>query len=340
MTGKGHLANLNYLTFRGALVGLGANSWGPVGISVPEGLSLGLSCGWGLGRWGTRAVGVVVASCLLLGGSRSLAWPVSAGIAPLSVRSVGEATIGEATIGEATIALRTQESFPPLRLVPLVRPFARPLLGAGDGEAWRSQWLPLANPASPPASRPAIRATVSPASSPASSPAVRATISPASPSVPTAAVTSDRALGTSAESAPGQRLIPTRLPAAEARSAGQGLAPAAGTGIFRVGNQTDHPLRVALLSRHPSNGVKKLAVEGGQVGLVDPVHWDFAPGEGKASGLILSLAAGDIEIGPGDVLVVFAQDGSQRYWGPFVVGETPLPYWHQERQEWQLLVQP
>ncbi len=152
--------------------------------------------------------------------------------------------------------------------------------------------------------------------------------------------TRERSVGQSAESSPDRAVVPIRAAAAEARSPGPALADAAGTGTFRVGNQTDHPLRVALLSRHPSAGAKKLAADGTALGLADPVHWDFAPGEGKVNGLILSLREGDIEIGPGDVLVVFAQDGSQRYWGPFVVGETPLPYWHQERQEWQLLVQP
>lgn len=122
------------------------------------------------------------------------------------------------------------------------------------------------------------------------------------------------------------------------------VGPEAPTGVFRVGNQTEHPVRIALLVRRSShlpegNAAKKAAIEP-SVFSSEPVHWDFAPGEGERSGLVLSLAEGQLRLGRGDVLVVFAQDGSQRYWGPYVVGETPLPYWNAERQEWQLLVQP
>jgi hypothetical protein len=37
--------------------------------------------------------------------------------------------------------------------------------------------------------------------------------------------------------------------------------------------------------------------------------------------------------------VAFAQDGSRRYWGPYVVGETSSPEWNPQTQEWQLVLQ-
>lgn len=107
-------------------------------------------------------------------------------------------------------------------------------------------------------------------------------------------------------------------------------------GFLRVGNHTEHPIRLALLQRAPTapnpTPLPPLVSP-------EPFHWDFAPGEGWVQGLILSLPEGDLSLIPGDVLVAFAQDGSHRYWGPFVVGETDLPYWHPEQQEWQLLIQ-
>ncbi len=115
------------------------------------------------------------------------------------------------------------------------------------------------------------------------------------------------------------------------------------SGSFRVGNQTEHPLRIALLPRQV-NGQKDGA---GSKDLqatarydIEPIHWDFAPGEGGQAGLVLSLPQGDLQLEAGDVLVAFAQDGSRRYWGPYVVGQTQLPYWNLDRQEWQLLIQP
>ncbi|MGA1411158.1 MAG: hypothetical protein ACO37W_15640 [Prochlorotrichaceae cyanobacterium] len=121
---------------------------------------------------------------------------------------------------------------------------------------------------------------------------------------------------------------------------------------FRVGNQTPHPVRIALLQRfrvgetgseaqaefNPAlpNTMANFPV----TDLKEPVHWDFEPGEGSYQGLILSLPEGDLALNPGDVLVAFAQDGSRRYWGPYVVGETSLPYWNEARSEWQLLLQP
>ncbi|VXD15562.1 hypothetical protein [Planktothrix paucivesiculata] len=98
-------------------------------------------------------------------------------------------------------------------------------------------------------------------------------------------------------------------------------------GSFRVSNLTEHPVRVALLSRSAPN-------------ITEPVHWDFAPAEGSGEGLILSLPREDLILKSGDILVVFAPDGSRYYWGPYIVGETPLPAWNSQDQEWELVIKP
>ncbi|MBE9145304.1 hypothetical protein [Planktothrix mougeotii] len=98
-------------------------------------------------------------------------------------------------------------------------------------------------------------------------------------------------------------------------------------GSFRVSNLTEHPVRVALLTRS-------------SVGNTEPVHWDFAPEEGSKEGLILSLPEKDLILKSGDILIVFAPDGSRYYWGPYIVGETPFPVWKPESKEWQLVIQP
>lgn len=102
---------------------------------------------------------------------------------------------------------------------------------------------------------------------------------------------------------------------------------ASGQGGLRVSNQTDYPIRVALLARQPST--KSYA---------KPAHWDFAPGEGGSNGLSLSLPEGKLLLAKGDVLVAFAEDGSRRYWGPYVLGETPSPVWNSQLGEWQLVL--
>lgn len=138
-------------------------------------------------------------------------------------------------------------------------------------------------------------------------------------------------------------------------------------GALRVGNQTEHPLRIAFLSQghvspeqaneaaaknsdatapaasEPDSDATQsdpASLAEANAALRDPFHWDFAPGEGGRDGLLLALPQGDLNLKTGDVVVAFAQDGSQRYWGPYVVGQTPLPYWNGDRDEWQLLVQP
>jgi len=114
------------------------------------------------------------------------------------------------------------------------------------------------------------------------------------------------------------------------------------SGSLRVSNQTGHPVRVALLSQVPDNATstsEDASTAEDADAYSEPVHWDFAPGEGSASGLLLSLPQGDLQLQKGDILVVFAQDGSRQYWGPYVVGKTARPTWSSGTEEWQLIVQ-
>ncbi|OKH35150.1 hypothetical protein NIES2101_37965 [Calothrix sp. HK-06] len=97
-----------------------------------------------------------------------------------------------------------------------------------------------------------------------------------------------------------------------------------GVGTLRLSNQTNQPVRLALLSR--SKQAKPAA------------HWDFAPQEGSEKGLLLSLPDGKLQLSKGDVVVAFAQDGSRRYWGPYIVGETPFPMWNSQQKEWWLIL--
>ncbi len=99
-------------------------------------------------------------------------------------------------------------------------------------------------------------------------------------------------------------------------------------GALRVSNRTDHPVRIALLQQPP---------EGEPYG--EPVHWDFAPGEGSQKGLLLSLPDQTLQVRQGDVLVAFAQDGSRWYWGPYVVGKTTSPTWSDRDREWRSILQ-
>ncbi|MBE9121076.1 hypothetical protein IQ269_09655 [Tychonema sp. LEGE 07199] len=100
-------------------------------------------------------------------------------------------------------------------------------------------------------------------------------------------------------------------------------------GILRVSNRSEHPVRVALLSKGQA-----------EKSYGKPAHWDFAPGEGGDKGLMLSLPEGKLKVKRGDIVVVFAQDGSRRYWGPYVAGETASPAWNSTAEEWQLILQP
>ncbi|BCL35594.1 hypothetical protein NSMS1_20410 [Nostoc sp. MS1] len=105
-------------------------------------------------------------------------------------------------------------------------------------------------------------------------------------------------------------------------------------GKLRMSNQTNQPVRLALLARQVGN--KGLSDKQAEI----PAHWDFDPQEGSTKGLVLSLPIGNLKLEKGDVLVAFAQDGSRRYWGPYVVGETSQPTWNSQSQEWVLVISP
>ena len=106
-------------------------------------------------------------------------------------------------------------------------------------------------------------------------------------------------------------------------------------GLLRISNKTTQPVRLALLARQSS--LKSATANKSKSDI--PAHWDFAPEEGSESGLVLSLPQANLRLEKGDILVAFAQDGSRRYWGPYVVGETSSPQWNPQNQEWQLVLQ-
>ncbi|MBG1265017.1 hypothetical protein [Nostoc sp. WHI] len=107
-------------------------------------------------------------------------------------------------------------------------------------------------------------------------------------------------------------------------------------GTLRMSNQTNQPVRLALLARQ--SVAKSSATKQKQTNYDVPAHWDFAPQEGSDKGLTLSLPQNNLKLEKGDILVAFAQDGSRRYWGPYVVGETQLPKWNSQNREWQLVL--
>lgn len=111
-------------------------------------------------------------------------------------------------------------------------------------------------------------------------------------------------------------------------------------GLLRVGNLTEHPVRLAVLLKQAPQTAKTKAGAMARPGYEPPAHWDFAPGEGGSKGLVLSLPQRSLKLKPGDIVVAFAQDGSRRYWGPFVIGETEMPVWDAKTTEWQLLLTP
>jgi hypothetical protein len=130
-------------------------------------------------------------------------------------------------------------------------------------------------------------------------------------------------------------------PTVSASPQSDNLAGKTRAGTLRVGNKTDHPLRVVLLPQRNQNSSPSSAQpqSNDQSPYSEPVHWDFAPEEGSGRGLILSLPDNNLRLQEGDILIAFAQDGSQRYWGPFVVGKTPRPVWNTTDKEWLLMVQ-
>ncbi len=101
--------------------------------------------------------------------------------------------------------------------------------------------------------------------------------------------------------------VPAASPAAVPAAPASPQPATVQAGPLRVSNQTDHPVRVALLSRGSKNS--------GADSPREPVHWDFAPQEGSTKGLLLALPEGeaDLRVQTGDVLVAFAQDESRRY---------------------------
>jgi hypothetical protein len=134
--------------------------------------------------------------------------------------------------------------------------------------------------------------------------------------------------------APGEEVPlppPIAAPTAPPLALATDSVPEGAIGSFRVSNQTKHPIRVALLSQ--SGAVESQSY-------AQPAHWDFAPEEGREKGLLLSLPNRPLQLRSGDVLVAFAQDGSQQYWGPYVVGKTSAPGWKASSAEWQLVLRP
>lgn len=144
----------------------------------------------------------------------------------------------------------------------------------------------------------------------------------------------------------------------QARVAGDGVASDGGGAIapdmvllggLRVSNQTIHPVRVALLAQGgdqplaDSPQIASTSEGSAALGTRDPynepIHWDFAPGEGAATGLPLGTAEGKLQIQQGDVITAFAQDGSQWYWGPYAVGTTGIPQWDADTEEWVLILE-
>lgn len=118
---------------------------------------------------------------------------------------------------------------------------------------------------------------------------------------------------------------------------------------LRVSNQSDYALRVVLLSQSPAmsneaqtNDAQTNDAQTNSALKRDrkPAHWDFAPSEGSQEGLLLSLPSGKLTLERGDILVAFALDGSRRYWGPYVVGETTVPVQSPATDEWQMILRP
>jgi hypothetical protein len=106
------------------------------------------------------------------------------------------------------------------------------------------------------------------------------------------------------------------------------LAPIKG-GV-RIRNRSASPVRLVILRRQSTQTPKKQPI---------PIHWDFAPREGRLKGLLLALPSETIALDRGDILTAFAQDGSARYWGPYIVGESPQPIWNDKTTEWEVTLE-
>ena len=118
------------------------------------------------------------------------------------------------------------------------------------------------------------------------------------------------------------------------------------SGKLRVSNRSEHPIRLALrLKAEKVQNNKFNDKYGNKYGEKSahspyeaPAHWDFFAGEGSDRGLVVALPNRSLNLSKGDIVVAFAQDGSQRYWGPFIVGELSGPTWNETTQEWKLVL--
>lgn len=118
------------------------------------------------------------------------------------------------------------------------------------------------------------------------------------------------------------------------------------SGKLRVSNRSEHPIRLALRlkvaklqnSKYSDKYGNKYGEKLAQASYEAPAHWDFFAGEGSDRGLLVGLPNRSLNLSKGDIVVAFAQDGSQRYWGPFVVGEVSGPTWNETTQEWKLVL--
>ncbi|MBC7971572.1 MAG: hypothetical protein H7Z11_15860 [Verrucomicrobia bacterium] len=176
---------------------------------------------------------------------------------------------------------------------------------------------------------------------------VTAIVQPTLDPLPASVTESIKAVGKNSTPAPTATSLPpqTSIQPTEAAVQMNGTAGIR-QGVFRVGNPTNYPVRVALLSRKTpvqterAKGKSQSAEAGDQPLYELPAHWDFAPEEGGRQGLLVSLPDRALKLKKGDVLVAFAQDGSGRYWGPYVVDETAQPLWNAKAVEWRLILQP
>ena len=116
--------------------------------------------------------------------------------------------------------------------------------------------------------------------------------------------------------------------------------PSFRSGKLRVSNRSEHPIRLALrVKAEKAQGDKYNEKVASPLKYEQPAHWDFYAGEGGDRGLVVALPSRSVYLQRGDVVFAFAQDGSQRYWGPFIVGETDNPIWNDRSSEWQLVLE-
>ena len=116
--------------------------------------------------------------------------------------------------------------------------------------------------------------------------------------------------------------------------------PSFRSGKLRVSNRSEHPVRLALrVKAEKAQDGKYNEKVASPLKYEQPAHWDFYAGEGGDRGLVVALPSRSVYLRRGDVVFAFAQDGSQRYWGPFVVGETDNPIWNDRSSEWQLVLE-